>query len=490
MMLPLVLLTLAAAPTRASVDATVRDRFEAVGRSAPEFDPALTRAATELAARALSDGVEDAAGLLRVTSALSRQAAWEPNPVVIAVRAGNDALVKELAKQDLGTEPSSHLGVGLAVGAERSAVVVLLAKRRVELSRFTRHHAKPAFAQRLCVKPVDDTYSSVELFITRPSGTVERAGMPKEKAGFCADVDLPVAGRHAVEALATGPRGPEVVALFFVDVGEVQADADDATPEPKTPQAARAALLVRINALRLQYGALALQPDEALQAVAQAWADRLAREGFFSHVAPDGSTLRDRLTESGYRFATAGENLGLSSGPLAAHFGIEHSPGHRSNLLDPRHHRAGFGLATRPDGLTVLVELFANPLEEEKDPLGALYASLADERAKRKLPALQRNAALEKLAQQHARAALAQQLPKAALPGQPSLHDRAFELVESLSSVSVDVLVSETPRLAPESKNLAAAANRSVGVGVVRGDSAKFGRDRYWIVVIYGVPGE
>lgn len=491
-MTALLLLTLLQqAPTRLDLERVVRDRFEAVGRTAPPADAALSRAADELARHALEEGLQDAAGLLRVTAAISRQGGWDPNPIVVAVRASRDALAAELRKQDLGAEPASHVGVGLALGEERGAVVLLLARRRVELAPLPRRFPKPAGPQRLCARLVPPL-ESAELFVTRPGGAVER--LPLRGAGDerCASPDFPAAGRHAVEVLATGPRGPEVAALFFVDVGAVRTAEEAALPEPATPAAARAALLTRINALRLQMGLSPVEPDEALERVAQAWAGQLAGGAFFSHVAPDGSTLRDRLTESGYRFAAAGENLGLSSGPLAAHFGIEHSPGHRNNLLDPGHRRLGLGLATRADGMTVLVELLAQPgaAAEVKDPLKAAYETLAAERKRRRLPPLKVSPVLETLAQEHARAALALDLPKAQLPGRPRLHDRAFELDDALASVSVDVLVADAPKLNGESKNLASPDYQVVGVGLVRGDSQKYGPQRFWVVVIYGATRE
>ncbi|MDP1824527.1 MAG: CAP domain-containing protein [Archangium sp.] len=489
-MISLVLVSLiSAAPTKVELERTVRDRFEAVGRTSPPIDAGLSRAADELARRALSHGVEDAASLLRVTAALSRQRAWDPNPVVVALRAGTDAIAAELKKQDLSGEASTHVGVGLAVGPERSAVIVLLARRRIELSPFSRAHPRPISGQRLC-GVLSDGLDTAELFVTRPQGAVERIAMPAVGASRCAALDFPTPGRHAVEVLGSGPRGPEVAALFFVDIGAVRAEEDDALPEPKDAATARAVLLVRINALRLQMGLVPVQADSGLEAVAQAWAQRLADEGFFSHVAPDGTTLKERLTQSGYKFSAAGENLGLSSGPLAAHFGIEHSPGHRNNLLEPGHRKLGLGLATRSDGLQVLVEVLAEPVlvVEEKDPLGSVYASIAAERKRKKLPPLATSALLEGLAMSHVREALAKDLPKAEIPGRPRLADRAFELVDELSAVSVDVLVADAPRLAGESKNLATAGNRLVGVGLVKGDSPRFGAGRYWIVVIYGVP--
>lgn len=481
----------AAAPSRDVLERAVRDRFEAVGRSAPPIDAALSRAADELARRAVNNGVEDATSLLRVTAAISRQKAWDPNPIVVALRAPTDAIASELAKQDLGTEPTSHVGLGFAEGKERSAVIVLLSKRRIELAPFPRGFSKTVTSQKVCGTLVSPL-TNAELFVTRPEGSVERLPMARAPSDErCATVDFPTRGRHAVEVLGSGPRGPEVAALFFVDVGPKGAalEAEDAMPEPEDDTRARAMLVTRINALRLQLGVTPVQPDAELEAVAQAWAERLAKESFFSHVAPDGSTLKQRLTDAGYKFASAGENLGLSSGPLAAHFGIEHSPGHRNNLLEPGHRRIGLGLATRPDGLKVLVEVLAAPvnLVEEKDPIGALYASIAAERKRRKLAPLRQSTVLESLAQAHVRAALKLDLPKAELPDQPRLHEKAFELMDELASVSVDVFISDTPKLGAESKNLGVPDNTVVGVGLVKGDSARFGPGRYWIVVIYGV---
>jgi uncharacterized protein YkwD len=407
--------------------------------------------------------------------------------VVVAIRAGSGQLVSELAKQDLGAEPSSHVGVGLALGPERSAVILLLARRRIELLPFPRAHAKAVSDQKLC-GTLAEGLSTAELFITRPQGAVERLELPGTGATRCASLHFTAAGRHTVEVLASGARGPEVAALFFVDVGKVSPDAEDALPEPEDAKSARGVLLTRINALRLQMGLQPVQPDVELEAVAQAWAERLADENFFSHVAPDGTTLKQRLQASGYKYVAAGENLGLSSGPLAAHFGIEHSPGHRNNLLEPGHRKLGLGLARRDDGLQVLVEVLASQANvvEEKDPLAAVYASIAAERKRRKLKPLSPNPVLEGLAQSHARAALQKGVPKADLPGQAKLHEKAFELVDELAAVSVDVLVSDSPRLAAESKNLGTPGNAVVGVGLVRGDSEKYGAGRYWIVVIYG----
>ncbi len=492
MTLPLLMTTLLTlAPTKGQLERVVRDRFEAVGRNAPPVDPALSRAADELAQRALEHGVEDAASLLHVTAALSRQLSWDPSPVVVALRASTGSLSIELKKQELTKDPSTHMGVGLAIGVERSALIVLLARRRIELAPFARRYPKPVTATRLCGQLPEGLHEA-EVFVTRPDGAVDRMPMSSTKNSKCASLGFLSNGRHAVEVLGSGPRGPEVVALFFVDVGTVKNEAEDAAPEPESASTVRADLLARINALRTQMGRVPVQPDEALEAVAQAWAQRLAQEGFFSHVAPDGSTLKQRLAKSGYAFSAAGENLGLSTGPLAAHFGIEHSPGHRNNILEAGHRRLGLGLATRADGLSVLVEIFARPPDDPTptDPLASIYQSIAAVRKRHHLSQLERNLTLEKIAQAHVLEALKAESPKANLEGRPSVHEQAFEEIERLAAVSVDVLVTDAPSISAQSQNLARLENRLVGVGVTQGDSRRYGPGRYWIVVVYGVPRE
>lgn len=482
----LLLTVLSAAPTQLEVERAVRDRFEAVGRTAPPVDPALSRAALALAKRAQAEGLRGASGVLRVTAAISHEGGWEPTPTVIGLETPNDELLSRLAKADLGDEPTTHLGLGLISGPERSVLVALLGGRRVTLAPFPRSAPAPQKARRLC-GTLAEGLTSAELFVTRPDGAVERAPLQPDGAQHCAAVAFPSHGRHTVELLARGAHGPEVVALFFFDVGSVVAERDEPLPEPAEP---RPALLARINALRLESGLSPLRPDAALEAVAQAYAERLAREGFFSHVSPDGLTPHARLLAAGYPSSADGENLGLSTGPLAAHFGLEHSPGHRENLLKPGYRQLGIGLAVRPDGACVLVELLAQPPEAQTPPLPALYASIAAERARLGLRPLVVSPALQRLAQAHAEEALARELPKGALPGRPSLHERAFAADEALAGVSVDVLVTGAPRLGPGGKNLSDPRQQVVGVGVVQGDSRQYGAGRFWVVVIYGVRRE
>ena len=473
----------------------IAQEFERVGRRAPQVDPALSQAARTLARSALDDSPSGAVELLALTQALSDAGGADPSPrsYVIRAWARDHALGTLLDRKDFNQEPASHVGVGVAVDGERASIVVLLAERKATLQRFPRSFDKPAIGQSLCgelVPPLRWT----EVYVTRPDGTVDRPPLTRESGpSFCTRLLFPAEGRYTVELIGRGEKGPEVAALFLVDVGASrQQGKRERVVEPTTVEDARVAVLARINALRRAHGAPELSLDDTLNQVAQAYSERMAREGFFAHVAPDGSDLRGRLAAaSANHYRTAGENLGMASGPLSAHFGIEHSPGHRSNLLGSQFTHAGIGVAfQKVDGRdqVLLTEVFSSngaaTVSAPEDPLEEAYKRLASHRAARGLPPLERNPVLERIALDHARRALALDQPKVQLPGS-KVHDRVFSTLEEARSTAVDFYVAESPSLLPDSKSLGDRKNTAVGVGAVRGDSRTYGKGQYWMVVIY-----
>ncbi len=327
---------------------------------------------------------------------------------------------------------------------------------------------------------IEATGGEVELVpVTRRSGSE-----------FCARVDFTMPGTHTLEVVGRAEAGPEVAALFLTHQGlTLRRGAREQDAEPTTLEAARVAVYERINALRRAHKLPELAPDPVLERVSQGYSERMAHEGFFAHVSPDGSTLTQRLPENS-RFVRAGENLGLAPGPLSAHFGIEHSPGHRRNLLDPGFRFMGVGVTfQKVDGReqAYLTEVFtaASPaVAEPEDPKQEAYDAVARWRAARKLPPLERNPALEALAHAHARRALELDQPSAQ-PGEAPLHERVFQALPEAGTAAVDFFVVSDPSAVPESRSVTDAANNRVGVGVVRGDSARFGNKQYWVAVIY-----
>jgi uncharacterized protein YkwD len=471
----------------------VVQEFERVGRRSPQSDTALTQAARRLAREALEDSPSGAVELLALTEAISDSGGADPSPRSYVIRASvrEHAVGTLLDRKDLHHEPASHMGVGVAVEGERAALVVLLAERKATLQRFPRTFDKPGGGQSLCGQ-LERPLRWAEVYVTLPDGRVERPALTRESGpSFCTRLLFPTQGRYTVEIIGRGERGPEVASLFLVDVGAARQRGErERVVEPTTVEDARSAVLARINALRRAHGVQQLVLDDTLNRVAQAYSERMAREGFFAHVAPDGSDLRSRLASLGSHYRTAGENLGLASGPLSAHFGIEHSPGHRNNLLGTQFTHAGIGVVfQKVDGRdqALLTEVFSStgaPAAVALDPREEAYQALATHRASRGLPPLERSPALEQIALDHARRALALDEPKVQLPGS-KVHDRVFESLDKAKSASVDFYVAESPSLLPDSKSLGDRKNTVVGVGAVRGDSRTYGKGQYWMVIIY-----
>jgi uncharacterized protein YkwD len=69
----------------------------------------------------------------------------------------------------------------------------------------------------------------------------------------------------------------------------------------------------------------------------------------------------ERLRESEAAFTHWAENLSLSSSVAASHATDMRASPYRENILDPRFDRVGIGVATRADGMLIIVVLFLSP---------------------------------------------------------------------------------------------------------------------------------
>jgi uncharacterized protein YkwD len=103
--------------------------------------------------------------------------------------------------------------------------------------------------------------------------------------------------------------------------------------------------------------------DPDLCLMARRHSENMAKQGFFSHVSPDGSRLRDRAKAAGIlRFTIVGENIAYNLGyddPGA--FAVERwmlSPGHRANILSPGFQAMAVGTSVGPDGAVLLTQTF------------------------------------------------------------------------------------------------------------------------------------
>jgi uncharacterized protein YkwD len=127
----------------------------------------------------------------------------------------------------------------------------------------------------------------------------------------------------------------------------------DIQPTRANIREVRAAVLCLHNRLRRAQALPRLRDNVRLRRAARSHAEHMVASRFFSHVAPGGMSMTDRIRRSGYlRSAGAwaiGENLAWGTGsfgtPRGAVQAWMNSAGHRANLLSRRFRHAGVGVA-------------------------------------------------------------------------------------------------------------------------------------------------
>ena len=110
---------------------------------------------------------------------------------------------------------------------------------------------------------------------------------------------------------------------------------------------------------------MALSPNPLLAQAAQAAASDMAANGYFAHVSPSGKDPWYWLSQAGYRYQYAGENLAVnfndSEQVVSAWM---NSPSHRANILDIHYTEIGIGMAAgmyQGAPAVFIVQFFAAP---------------------------------------------------------------------------------------------------------------------------------
>jgi len=100
------------------------------------------------------------------------------------------------------------------------------------------------------------------------------------------------------------------------------------------------------NESRVTDNLATLVENSQLDAAAQAKANDMLAKGYFSHNTPDGHTPWDFITQAGYNYISAGENLAVN---FTQAENVEdawmNSPGHRANILNNSYKDIGIGIA-------------------------------------------------------------------------------------------------------------------------------------------------
>ena len=108
------------------------------------------------------------------------------------------------------------------------------------------------------------------------------------------------------------------------------------------PDGAISRMLALVNAARAENGLTSLSLEPRLTAAACRQARDLSRGGVLTHQGRDGSDIGQRVTQSGYAFAMAAENLaaGAPTPDETVRLWLA-SPGHRRNILTAEFRHAG-----------------------------------------------------------------------------------------------------------------------------------------------------
>jgi len=126
-----------------------------------------------------------------------------------------------------------------------------------------------------------------------------------------------------------------------------------------------AQVIALTNTQRANYDVGQLTENTLLDRAAQAKAQDMASKNYFSHTSPDGTTPWEFITQAGYQYQYAGENLAVrfvnSQDVVNAWMA---SPTHRANIVKPVYTQIGVGTALGTyDGepATYVVQYFATP---------------------------------------------------------------------------------------------------------------------------------
>lgn len=132
-------------------------------------------------------------------------------------------------------------------------------------------------------------------------------------------------------------------------------------------------LLNATNQQRSNNGEGELNLNTSLTQAAQAKSYDMASHDYWAHTSPDGKAPWVFVTNAGYQYTKAGENLAygfLTSDNVIS--GWMNSPEHKANILDTAYQDVGFGFADSPDfdnngPATIVVAMYGEPIGATAD---------------------------------------------------------------------------------------------------------------------------
>ncbi len=114
-----------------------------------------------------------------------------------------------------------------------------------------------------------------------------------------------------------------------------------------------------LNNDRARYNLPPLAIDPALCRIARIKAEDMRDNQYFAHTSPTYGDVRQMLTEFGYAYSAASENIAHHATIEKAQAAFLSSPGHRKNILSSVYTRVGIGAAADENGFIYLTQIFA-----------------------------------------------------------------------------------------------------------------------------------
>ena len=259
---------------------------------------------------------------------------FEGDPAAALLAAINDArraaalqpLVAEPALAKLAAKRAADVAAGASFDADADTVMAM--------SRELRRAGYPPYAwrQRLVQGP-------------RDAAALMKQWRDSDPAGFAEVLLGDFEGFGAAVAAGNDTDAEAPIWSLFVALPRITWERRISAPLDDLA-AMRAGVLAALNRERKAAGLVPLVIDARLDEAAQAHAaDMLARR-FYDHTTPEGHGLDWRVTDAGYRFRWAAENIAkgvFDPDEVVRRWML--SSGHRHNILDPHPVHVGIGVA-------------------------------------------------------------------------------------------------------------------------------------------------
>ena len=134
------------------------------------------------------------------------------------------------------------------------------------------------------------------------------------------------------------------------------------TPAPSGNAAFETEVVRIVNEERGKVNCPALIADDRLTTAARGHSADMAARNYFSHTTPEGVEFATRITNAGYRWSGAGENIAKGQRtPAEVMTSWMNSAGHKANILNCGFKNIGVGVAAEARGSLLWTQDFASP---------------------------------------------------------------------------------------------------------------------------------